>query len=88
MVKQTGNPSNPALSLFPLFDTYEEMVATELEGLTDAQLDWTSDRWGWSEWSIRNNVSHVYPVLRVHRRAAARAGLSGPDRPGCRAGGR
>ena len=59
MVKQTGNPSDTALSLFPLFDTYEEMVATELEGLTDSQLDWTSDRWGWSEWSIRNNISHV-----------------------------
>ena len=59
MVEQNANPSGPALSLFPLFKEYEEMVCTELEGLTDAQLDWTSDSWGWSEWSIRNNVSHV-----------------------------
>ena len=59
MVEQNANPSDPALSLFTLFEEYEEMVRTELEGLTDAQLDWTSDSWGWSEWSIRNNVSHV-----------------------------
>ena len=59
MVEQNADPSDIALSLFPLFNEYEEMVSTELEGLTDAQLNWTSDRWGWSGWSIRNNISHV-----------------------------
>jgi len=59
MVQEAQNPQAPALTLFPLFRGYKEMVSTELEGLTDAQLDWKSTRWGWSEWSIRNNVSHV-----------------------------
>ncbi len=59
MVEKIGNPGDPALPLFPLFSSYEGMVAREVEGLTDAQLDWTSPRWGWSEWSIRNNISHV-----------------------------
>ena len=59
MVEQNVNPDDIGLSMFPLFNEYEEMVSTELEGLTDAQLDWTSDRWGWSGWSIRNNISHV-----------------------------
>ena len=59
MVGKNANPDDIGLSMFPLFNEYEEMVSTELEGLTDTQLDWTSDRWGWSGWSIRNNISHV-----------------------------
>ncbi len=53
------NPHEPAINHFPLFGRYEAMVADELRGLTDPQLDWTSPRWGWSGWSIRNNISHV-----------------------------
>ncbi|MQF69786.1 hypothetical protein FIM12_05600 [SAR202 cluster bacterium AD-804-J14_MRT_500m] len=48
-----------ALQNFPLFDEYFSMVQTEIEGLSDEQLDWVSDKWGWSGWSIRNNISHV-----------------------------
>ena len=59
MVEELPNPNNPALTLFPLFTEYEGMVVTEIEGLTDDQLDWTSSCWAWSEWSIRNNISHV-----------------------------
>ena len=59
MAEQITNPQGPALDLFPLFGQYEAMVSEELEGLTDPQLDWTSPRWGWSGWSIRNNISHV-----------------------------
>ena len=59
MAEQLTNPQGPALDLFPLFGQYEAMAAQELEGLTDPQLDWTSPRWGWSGWSIRNNISHV-----------------------------
>ena len=58
-MNRTQIPAVLPCRYFPLFKEYEEMVRTELEGLTDAQLDWTSDSWGWSEWSIRNNVSHV-----------------------------
>jgi hypothetical protein len=35
------------------------MYATELRGLADQQLDFESDRWEWSKWSIRRNASHV-----------------------------
>ena len=46
--------------LFPQFESeLYRMVATEVEGLTDPQLDFESDRWEWSKWSIRRNVSHV-----------------------------
>ena len=50
----------PATELFPQFgDDLFEMVSSELTGLIDAQLDFESDRWGWSEWSIRRNLSHM-----------------------------
>ena len=48
-----------AASLFPEFAGFYNMMADELQGLTDDQLDFTSDQWGWSEWSIRTNASHV-----------------------------
>ena len=50
----------PATRLFPQFqDEIHRMYSAEVEGLTDAQLDFASDRWEWSKWSIRRNVSHV-----------------------------
>ena len=50
----------PATRLFPQFEAeLYTMVATEVEGLTDPQLDFESDKWEWSKWSIRRNVSHV-----------------------------
>ena len=49
-----------AILLFPQFrQEIYDMYVQELAGLTDEQLDFQSDRWGWSEWSIRRNVSHV-----------------------------
>ena len=59
MVEATPAPYAPALTLFPLWQNYKEMVISELEGLTEAQLDWESDPWEWSKWSIRRNISHV-----------------------------
>jgi hypothetical protein len=35
------------------------MIAAEIEGLTDEQLDFESDNWEWSKWSIRRNLSHM-----------------------------
>jgi hypothetical protein len=35
------------------------MIADEVEGLTDEQLDFESDQWEWSQWSIRRNLSHM-----------------------------
>ncbi len=55
----------PAARLFPQFggELYD-MLDTEVQGLTDQQLDWNSDRWGWSEWSIRRQVSHMVAFIR------------------------
>ena len=50
----------PATELFPQFEsTIYDMVAAEIEGLTDEQLDFESDQWEWSKWSIRRNLSHM-----------------------------
>ena len=50
----------PGTALFPQFESeLYQAVAAEVEGLTDQQLDWRSDRWEWSKWSIRQQVSHV-----------------------------
>ena len=50
----------PGAALFPQFESrVYDMFAAEVAGLTEAQLDFESDRWEWSRWSIRRNVSHV-----------------------------
>ena len=53
----------PGTTLFPQFNGLRDLVETEVGGLTDAQLDWTSDRWEWSRWSIRQQVSHIANVV-------------------------
>ena len=49
----------PAARLFPEFDGLYDLIAREVDGLTGEQLDFVSDRWGWSEWSIRMQLSHM-----------------------------
>lgn len=53
----------PGSALFPEFETLYDLIAPEVEGLTDAQLDWTSDRWEWAHWSIRRQASHMASLL-------------------------
>ena len=53
----------PASALFPEFETLYDLIAPEIEGLTDAQLDWTSDKWEWAHWSIRRQTSHMASLL-------------------------
>ena len=49
-----------ATNLFPQFnDQLYQMISVEVQDLTDAQLDFESDRWEWSKWSIRRNLSHM-----------------------------
>ena len=54
-------PDNaPGIAIFPQFEVQlYQMFTSEVEGLTDPQLDYTSDRWEWSKWSVRMNLSHV-----------------------------
>ena len=60
MAQQEISGNTPGIEVFPQFrQEIYEMYRQELAGLTDEQLDFESDRWGWSEWSIRKNLSHV-----------------------------
>ena len=45
--------------LFPEYATLYDLIAAEVEGLTDEQLDFESDRWEWSKWSTRQQLSHM-----------------------------
>ncbi len=49
----------PGSVLFPEFATLYDLIAREVEGLTDTQLDFSSTRWAWAEWSIRRQLSHM-----------------------------
>jgi hypothetical protein len=60
MVEQQLSDDAPATALFPQYESeLYQMMAGEVEGLTDEQLDFESDRWEWSKWSIRRNLSHL-----------------------------
>ena len=52
--------NSPATELFPQFQSrLYDMISAEVQGLNDPQLDFESDCWEWSKWSIRRNVSHL-----------------------------
>ena len=60
MTQQEIAGDAPGTALFPQFQgEIYALYLQELEGLTDEQLDFESEQWGWSQWSIRRNVSHV-----------------------------
>lgn len=50
-------------SLLPGFWDVGASIHAEVDGLTDQQLDWTSDRWEWAQWSIRRQASHMASML-------------------------
>ena len=54
---------SPGTVLFPEYATLYPLIASEVDGLTDGQLDFTSDRWGWAEWSIRVQLSHMASLV-------------------------
>ena len=60
MPESLMSDDTPATVLFPQFESeLYRMIFAEVEGLTDRQLDFESERWKWSAWSIRRNLSHV-----------------------------
>ena len=59
MAQQSMPENAPGSQVFPQFARLHDMVASEVEDLTEAHLDWSSDRWEWSKWSIRFQVSHI-----------------------------
>jgi hypothetical protein len=54
---------SPLRVLFPQFWKLDSMVRGEVSGLSDEALDWTSDRFGWSGWSIRQQTSHLASLV-------------------------
>ena len=52
--------ATPGTQLFPYFESeLHQMLAAEVDGLTDQQLDFESHKWLWAQWSIRRQVSHL-----------------------------
>lgn len=50
-------------SLFPGFWEVGVSIHTEIEGLTDEQLNWTSDRFEWAAWGVARQTSHMASML-------------------------
>ncbi len=50
---------SPGIQLFQEFDGLYDLIASQVGGLTESQLDFDSTRWAWSEWSIRRQLSHM-----------------------------
>ena len=61
------SPNDPAKipllrTLFPDYWRVDSLIRAEVVELSNQVLDWTSDRWGWSSWSIRQQTSHMASV--------------------------
>ena len=66
MTQEQLSEDTPAARLFPQFGSgLYDMLDSEVKGLTDQQLDWHSDRWEWSKWSTRRQVSHMVTFIRI-----------------------
>lgn len=63
MTKTTISNKSPGKILFPQFATLYDLISSEVEGLSNQNLDWDSDRWEWSKWSIRRQLSHMASVI-------------------------
>ena len=63
MTTRSFTDDSPGSCLFPEFDTLYGLIEAEVAGLTDAQLDWTSDEYAWAEWSIRVQLSHMASLI-------------------------
>ena len=49
MTQQTVSEESPGSVLFPEYATLYDLISREVSGLSEAQLDWDSDRWEWSK---------------------------------------
>ena len=63
MTQQSMGESDQGSALFPEYATLYDLIAAEVKGLSDAELDFESDRWGWGEWSIRRQLSHMASLI-------------------------
>ena len=60
---QTITDDAPGTVLFPEYAELYDLIAREVTGLTDAQLDFRSDQWAWADWSIRRQLSHMASLI-------------------------
>ena len=63
MTQQSISEDSPGSTLFPEYATLLDLISREVQGLSDEQLDWESDRWEWSKWSIRRQLSHMSSLI-------------------------
>lgn len=59
MAQQPVTDDSPGTDLFPEYSTLYDLIVSEVEGLTDEQLNFESERW---EWSIRRQLRHMASV--------------------------
>ncbi len=53
---------SPGSDIFPEFSALYDLIASEVDGLTEEQLDFESQEWDWSKWSIRRQLCHMASV--------------------------
>lgn len=53
---------SPGSDLFPEFFALYDLIASEVDGMTEEQLDFESQEWDWSKWSIRRQLCHMASV--------------------------
>lgn len=63
MTQHSISEDAPGGVLFPEYTTLLDLISREVQGLSDEQLDWESDRWEWSKWSIRRQLSHMSSLI-------------------------
>ena len=63
MTTQHIPDSDPGTVLFPEYSGLYELIAREVQGLTDAQLDFSSEQWEWAKWNIRRQLSHMASLI-------------------------
>ena len=62
MGQQLLTDDSPGTDLFPEYSALYALIVSEVEGLTDAQMDFESERWEWSKRSIRHQLRHMASV--------------------------
>ena len=63
MTEQLVSDTSPGSALFPEYASLYDLIAAEVQGLNDEQLDFDSEQWEWSRWSIRVQISHMASLI-------------------------
>ncbi|MDP7673326.1 MAG: hypothetical protein QGI31_00645 [Dehalococcoidia bacterium] len=62
-MSQSDLTNSPQLrTMFQDYWRIDSLIRAEVSELDDSILDWTSDHWGWSGWSIRQQTSHMASI--------------------------